>query len=159
LVECSLDNLHHALRGDLSSFVTEFLKDDFPFVSRKAVFGSNVGQDTLHGIQRDTIGLVLGSSGTHNFLLEAHGGVHSVAVREEEKESVSNEEDKRWNRCHRDVTAQCQEGTKENSLILTILLQDIAEFFNSDSPLRRKHTRLCRGDDTRCGDTGSGEAK
>jgi hypothetical protein len=92
-----LDNLRHALGGDLSSFVTEFLKDNFPFVSRKAVFGSNVGQDTLHSIQRDTIGLVLGS-GTHDFLLETHGGVHSVAVREEEKGSVSNQDDTRRNR-------------------------------------------------------------
>lgn len=50
-------------------------------------------------------------------------------------------------------------STKENSLILAILLQDTAEFLNSISSLRRKQPRLCRSDDTRCRDTRSGEAK
>jgi hypothetical protein len=93
VLEHSLDDLHHALGGDLSSFVTEFLEDDFPVGGRKAIFGSNVGQDTLHRIQRDTIGLVLGSSSAQDFLLETHGSVHSVAVRVEERATVSNQDD------------------------------------------------------------------
>jgi hypothetical protein len=53
--------------------------------------------------------LVLGS-GTHDFLLETHGGVHSVAVREEEKGSVSNQDDKVGIACHRQVTAVSRYG-------------------------------------------------
>jgi hypothetical protein len=95
-----LNKLHHALHGDLSSFVAEFLKDNFHFPSRNAVFGSNVDQDTLHAFHTNAIRFLVRSSGTHNVLLEARRHLLCVAVaRRAERRSVSNLK-KKVIKCH-----------------------------------------------------------